>query len=93
MHKASRVILVRKGHLVVVLMGLRVLKVSKEILKHKDQKEIPVFSVQKVTKEILVFKILGVIKMTLVLEVEKVIKGTLKHKDLRVMKVIQDQRV
>ena len=32
MHKASRVILVRKGHLVVVLMGLRVLKASKEIL-------------------------------------------------------------
>ena len=31
-HKAARVILVHRGHLVVVLLGLRVLKVSKEIL-------------------------------------------------------------
>ena len=44
------------------------------------------------TKEIPVLKVLGVIKMTLVLEVEKVIKGSLEHKDLRVMKVIQDHR-
>ena len=32
LHKASRVILVHRGRLVVVVLGLRVLKVSKEIL-------------------------------------------------------------
>ena len=91
-HKASRVIPVHRGHLVVVVLGLRVLKVSREIQEREDQKEVTVFRIQKVTKEILVLRVLGVIKMTLVLQVEKVIKGKLEHKDLRVMKVIQDHR-
>ena len=58
-------------------------------MQHKDQTEISVLKVQKVTKEIPVLKVPRVIKMTLVLEVEKVTKRTLKHRDLNVIKVIQ----
>ena len=39
MHKASRVIPAYKGHLVVVVLGLRLLKVTKETLERKDRKE------------------------------------------------------
>ena len=73
-HKAPRVILMQKGHLIVVVLGLRVLRVAEEILQHKDQKEISVLRVQKVMKEIPVVKVQRVKKMTLMLEVEKVIK-------------------
>lgn len=73
-HKAPRVILMQKVHLIVVVLGLRVLRVAEEILQHKDQKEISVLRVQKVMKEMPVVKVLRVIKMTLMLEVEKVIK-------------------
>ena len=45
-HEAPKVILVRKAHLVVVVLGLRVLKVTMD----KDQSEILVLRVQKVTK-------------------------------------------
>ena len=38
-HRAPRVILVRKGHLVVVVLGLRALKVSKEIPGPKGHKD------------------------------------------------------
>ena len=38
-HRAPRVILVRKGHLVVVVLGLRVLKASKEIPGPKGHKD------------------------------------------------------
>ena len=34
MHKASRVLLVHRGHLVEVELDLRVLKVAKKILEH-----------------------------------------------------------
>ena len=64
----------QKAHLIVVVLGLRVLRVAEEILQHKDQKEISVLRVQKVMKEMPVVKVLRVIKMTLMLEVEKVIK-------------------
>ena len=79
----------KSDHLEVVVLGLWVLKVTKEILQHKDQTEISVIKVQKVTKEIPVLKVPRVIKMTLVLEVEKVTKRTLKHRELNVIKVIQ----
>ena len=92
MHKAPRVILVNKGHLVVVVLGLKVLKVTREIMQHKDQQEISVLKIQKVTKEIPVLKVPRVMKMTSVLEVEKVIKGTLEHKNLKVIRVIQVHR-
>ena len=58
--RVSKEILVHKGHLVVVVLGLRVLRVIKEILEHRFQKVIPVFWVQKetrVTKEILVHRV------------------------------------
>ena len=65
-HKASRVILVHSGHLVMVVLVVWVLEVSKEILEQKDQKEIPLLRFQKVTKEIPVLEVLGVINMTFV---------------------------
>ena len=64
MHEAPGAILVHKGHLEVVVLGLRVLKVTKEILQHKDKKEISVLRVQKVRKEIPVLKVPRVIKTT-----------------------------
>ena len=41
--RVSKEILVHKGHLVEVVLGLRVLRVIKEILEHRFQKVIPVF--------------------------------------------------
>ena len=41
--RVSKEILVHKGHLVGVVLGLRVLGVIKEILEHRFQKVIPVF--------------------------------------------------
>ena len=63
-HEAPGAILVHKGHLEVVVLGLRVLKVTKERLQHKDKKEISVLRVQKVRKEIPVLKVPRVIKTT-----------------------------
>ena len=88
MHEAPRVILVDKGHLVVVVLGLRVLKVTMD----EDLREILVVRVQKVTKETPVLKVPKVIKLTVVLEVEMVIKGTLEHRDPNVIKVIEGHR-
>ena len=69
-HEFLRVILVQKRHLEVVVLGLRVLKGTKGVLQHKDQKEISVLRVENVTKETPVIKVLRVIKMTLVLQVK-----------------------
>ena len=74
--EVTKEILVHKGHLVVVVLGLRVLKLTMD----KDQKEILVLRVQKVTKE------------TPVLKVPMVIKGTLEHRDLNLIKVIEGHR-
>lgn len=57
-HEFPRVILVQKRHLEVVVLGLRVLKGTKGVPQHKDQKETPVIKVPRV------------IKMTLVLQVK-----------------------
>ena len=86
--EVKKEILVHKGHLVVVVLGLRVLKLTMD----KDQKEILVLRVQKVTKETPVLKVPKVIKLRVVLEVEMVIKGTLEHRDPNVIKVIEGHR-
>ena len=75
--RVTKEILVHKGHLEVVVLGLRVLKPHTTTATQGPKGDTGPIS-PKGDK--------------VVLEVEMVIKGTLEHRDPNVIKVIEDQR-
>ena len=74
--RVTKEILVHKGHLEVVVLGLRVLKPSTTTATQGPKGDTGPISP----------------KLTVVLEVEMVKKGTLEHRDLHVIKVIEGHR-